>query len=323
MGAAARAITEATGGIISEADLASVKADWVVPLGLDLFGLTGWTIPPNSQGYLTLGSLGVWAQLDPPDNPESVLAWHLAIESYRSMAMDRDDVVSDASTAPLAAGDLISPQRLRARAAMVNRDRITDFTSPSPRPGGTTYLCAIDAEGLGVSFIQSNFMGIGSGIGAGASGFFLHNRGAGFDLRPGHPNQLTPGRRPLHTLSPTLWTRQGRLAALLGTRGGDQQPQLLLQMAIRMFQAGVEPGDAQARPRWTIEPIAAGSPEVAIEPGASQDIEDGLRAMGHAVSRRQDAQSGWGPISVITITDDGLRTAAADPRVATTAAAVR
>jgi gamma-glutamyltranspeptidase/glutathione hydrolase len=205
---------------------------------------------------------------------------------------------------------------------MVNRDGTTGFTSPSPRPGGTAYLCAVDAEGLGVSFIQSNFMGIGSGIGAGAAGFFLHNRGAGFDLRPGHPNHLTPGRRPLHTLSPTLWTRQGRLAALLGTRGGDHQPQLLMQMAIRLFWAGIEPGDAQSRPRWMIEPFAADSPEVAIEPGASPQIEEGLRARGHSVSRRQDAQPGWGPISVITISDEGLRTAAADPRVATTAAAV-
>lgn len=321
-GAAAKAITEATGGIIIDTDLASVGADWVAPLGLDLFGLTGWTIPPNSQGYLTLASLGVWALLDPPDDPESALAWHLAIESYRSMAVDRDDVVSDPATAPLAADELVSPQRLRAGAAMVNRDRTIDFTPPSPRPGGTAYLCAIDAEGLGVSFIQSNFMGIGSGIGAGTAGFFLHNRGAGFDLRPGHPNYLTPGRRPLHTLSPTLWTKRGRLAALLGTRGGDYQPQLLLQMAIRLFHAEVELGDAQSRPRWMIDRFAADSPEVAIEPGASPEIEEGLRAMGHAVSRRQDAQHGWGPISVITISDGGLRTAAADPRVATTAAAV-
>jgi gamma-glutamyltranspeptidase/glutathione hydrolase len=321
-GAVAKAITEATGGVITDTDMASGRADWIAPLGLELFGLTGWTIPPNSQGYLTLGSLGVWAQLDPPDDPESALSWHLAIESYRSMAVDRDDVVSDPATAPLAPDDLISPQRLRARAAMVDRDRTTGFTAPSPRPGGTAYLCAIDAEGLGVSFIQSNFMGIGSGIGVGTAGFFLHNRGAGFDLRPGHPNHLTPGRRPLHTLSPTLWTRQGRLAALLGTRGGDHQPQFLLQMAIRLFNAGVEPGDAQSRPRWMIDPFAAGSPEVSIEPEASPEVEKRLRAMGHAVSRRQNVQPGWGPISVIAISEDGLRTAAADPRVATTAAAV-
>ena len=321
-GAPAHNITEATGGVITSSDLASVRADWVAPLGLELFGLTGWTIPPNSQGYLTLASLGVLAQLNPPDDPESALAWHLAIESYRSMAVDRDDMVSDSATAPLTADELVSPQRLRARAALVDRDRTSDFATPAPRPGGTAYLCAIDAEGLGVSFIQSNFMGIGSGIGAGTSGFFLQNRGAGFDLRPGHPNYLTPGRRPLHTLSPTLWTRKGRLAALLGTRGGDYQPQLLLQMAIRLFQAGIEPGDAQSRPRWMIDQFAAASPEVAIEPGASREVEEGLRAMGHVVSRREDTQHGWGPVSVITITDDGLRTAAADPRVATTAAAV-
>lgn len=321
-GACGAAITEATGGIITARDLASVKATWVEPLGLEIFGLTGWTVPPNSQGYLTLASLGVFAHLDPPDGPESALSWHLAIESYRAMAIDRDDVVSDPETAPLAPEELISPQRLGARSAMVDRGRASVFSPPSPVPGGTAYLCSVDAEGMGVSFIQSNFMGIGSGIGAGDAGFFLHNRGAGFDLRPGHPNCLTPGRRPLHTLSPSLWTKDGRLAAVLGTRGGDYQPQLLMQMAIRLFHAGVEPGDAQRRPRWMIDQLAAAHPEVAIEPDTSPEIENGLRAMGHMVSRRPETQHSWGPVSVITVNGDGLRTAAADPRVPTTAAAV-
>lgn len=321
-GSVGAAVTEATGGIITTDDLLSVEGIWVTPIGLDLFGLRGWTVPPNSQGYLTLASLGVFAQLDPPADPETPEAWHLAIEAYRSMAMDRNDVVADPDTAPLAPGELTSPSRISQRASMVDRGHSSSFASPPPVPGGTSYLCAVDAAGLGVSFIQSNFMGIGSGIGTGAAGFFLHNRGAGFDLRPGHPNCLAPGRRPLHTLSPSLWTRDGQLAAVLGTRGGDYQPQLLMQMAIRLFGAAIDPGEAQQRPRWMIDQFEAGQPEIALEDHTPPEVEEGLRNRGHTVVRRRETQHGWGPVSVITVNQDGLRNAAADPRVATAAAAV-
>ena len=94
-----------------------------------------------------------------------------------------------------------------------------------------------DSSGMGISLIQSNFWGIGSGISAGATGVFLHNRGAGFNLIPGHPNEYATGKRPLHTLSPTLWTDGTSLDLLLGTRGGDQQPQFLAQFAASFYHA--------------------------------------------------------------------------------------
>ncbi|MDP3985079.1 MAG: gamma-glutamyltransferase, partial [Acidimicrobiia bacterium] len=321
-GAAGAAIVEATGGIITSQDLGAVAGDWVEPISVDVFGLTGWTVPPNSQGYLTLAASSVFAQLEPPEDPEDIDSWHLAIEAYRAMAMDRDELVADSDSAPLPPVALVSPTRISARAAMVDRQRASSFAAPSPVPGGTAYLCAIDANGMGVSFIQSNFMGIGSGIGAGAGGFFLHNRGAGFNLRSDHPNCLAPGHRPLHTLSPSLWTRNGSLACLLGTRGGDYQPQLLLQMAVRLFHGGVEPGDAQSRPRWMIDQPPSENSRVAIEPHTPTEMEEGLVKRGHLVSRREATQHGWGPVSVISVNEDGLRTAAADPRVATATAAV-
>jgi gamma-glutamyltranspeptidase / glutathione hydrolase len=233
-------------------DLASYRPDWVEPARLDVFGRTGWTIAPNSQGYLTLATCGVFERSAPPapDSPE----WqHLLIEAYRAMVWDRDDVVSDPSTAPYGWRQLLSEERLSQRAAGIHPDRIGRWPAPRPVPGGTSYMCTIGADGQAVSFIQSNFMGIGSGIGAGTSGFFLHNRGAGFGLIPGHPNELTPLRRPLHTLSPSLWTRDGRIEALLGTRGGHQQPQLLAQMATHLFWAGWTrpPPSASRAGRWT------------------------------------------------------------------------
>jgi gamma-glutamyltranspeptidase/glutathione hydrolase len=321
-GPVAEAISQATDGVITTDDLAKVEGDWVEPISVEVFGTTGWTVPLNSQGYLTLASAAAFASLDPPTEPESVDSWHLAIECYRAMASDRNDVVADPESAPHPAAFLVSAGRVKEKAGLVDPGRASTIRPPAPRPGGTAYLCAVDAEGMGVSFIQSNFMGLGSRIGAGRAGFLLHNRGAGFDLRPGHPNRLAPGRRPLHTLSPSLWTRGGGLACLLGTRGGDFQPQLLLQLAIRLFHAGLEPGEAQTRPRWVLSPIDAPAPEIAVEGHTPPEVVSGLRARGHRIAQKEALQPGWGPVSVITIDEQGLRTAAADPRVHTASAAV-
>ena len=322
LGGAGKGITKATAGIITPADLHEVQAEWTEPLGTEAFGLTGWVVPPNSQGYLTIGSAAVLDRLDPPDDPEDPLSWHLAIEAYRSLATDRNDVVSDPKFAPEPPTALVSGERIAERARRVDPDRAGDFTSPSPVPGGTAYLAVIDSAGLAVSFIQSNFMGIGSGLGAGEAGFFLHNRGAGFDLRPGHRNELAPGKRPLHTLSPSLWTLEGRIACLLGTRGGDYQPQLLLQVAVRCLRAGTEASEAQARPRWMIAPIDDANPVVAVEAHTPAETIEYLQRLGHRISVRSDVQHGWGPVSLITIDENGKRTAAADPRVDTATAAV-
>lgn len=332
LGRAGEGIVQATEGSITLADLERVQSEWTEPLGTNIFGLTGWVVPPNSQGYLTIAAGAVLERLGPPDDPEDPQSWHLAIEAYRSIAADRDDLVADPDFAPQLPEALVSEGRIAERAGQIDPYRASEFASPAPAPGGTAYLAAIDADGLAVSLIQSNFMGIGSGLGAGDAGFFLHNRGAGFNLRPGHPNELAPGKRPLHTLSPSLWTKGDRIACLLGTRGGDYQPQLLLQVGIRCLRAGVEAADAQARPRWIVEPIedaslvtrSGRSPAnaIAVEAHTPQQIIDHLDRLGHRVEVRSDIQHGWGPVSLITIDDQGKRTAAADPRVATATAAV-
>ncbi len=201
---------------------------------------------------------------------------------------------------------------------------MADWPSSREVPSGTAYLCVVDRHGTGVSFIQSNFMGIGSGIGAGEAGFFLHNRGAGFDLRPGSPNELAPGMRPLHTLSPTLWTdSEGDLAMVLGTRGGHHQPQLLIQMAAHLLLGGMSPAEAQHAPRWEIAPAGfGGATSLGVEPSTPADVVEGLRRRGHHVEVADESQPGWGPVSVITVDKEGVRTAAADPRVATANAVV-
>lgn len=321
-GAPARAISQAVDSRITPDDLASYSPEWVEPARLDLFGRTGWTMPPPSQGYLTLATLAVFSRFLSAGMPPEPERTHLLIEAYRSLAWERNDLLADRRHAPFTSRQLLDPARLDERAGQIDPHRAGSWPAPAPRPGGTAYLCAVDAEGMGVSLMQSNFRGLGTGIGAGDAGFILHNRGAGFDLRPGHPNELAPGKRPLHTLSPSLWTDAQGLAALLGTRGGHQQPQIVAQMAALVFGLGRSPGAAQRTGRWTMADFRAGSPSVvSAESTVPAHVVEGLERRGHRVEVVRERAGGWGPVSMIGLGPDGLRTGAADPRVDTAAAA--
>jgi gamma-glutamyltranspeptidase/glutathione hydrolase len=321
-GRVATEIATATGGVLTTGDLAAGRADWVDPIGAPVFGLHAWTMPPNSQGYLTPASAHLFEQLGPPADPADPAFVHAAVECYRAVAWEREDLVADEDHLPLPADRLLDPERLAPRLDVLRTGRAGGWPSPTPGDGGTAYLCTCDTAGTSVSLIQSNFHGIGSGISAGDTGVWLHNRGAGFNLVPGHPNEAAPGKRPLHTLSPTLWTSGGRIRLLLGTRGGHQQPQYLLQAAALLLHAGLEPAATQAVPRWSMDHAAAGvTPVVAVERSTPEETVAGLQARGHSVETVDDWQAGWGPVSICLVEEDGTRRAAADPRVTTASAA--
>ena len=322
-GTVGQSMTAATDSAIAATDLARAQSDWVTPLSATVFGLTGWTIPPNSQGYLTLAAASILEQCDPPWDPMDPEFVHLAIEAFRAVAWERDDVVADPGAAIPPPAWFLNPDRLAARASSISRTATSDWPAAQAQIGGTTFLCVVDDQGLGISLIQSNFHGIGSGIGVDGHGFLLHNRGAGFSLIPGHPNELRPHHRPLHTLSPTLWTNNDDLALLMGTRGGHQQPQLLLQLAAHILGAGAEPAVAQELPRWAMSQFSAGAPSrVRVESRMSSEVVGGLERRGHDVTKEMPWLPGWGPAAVIRVAGDGLRIGAADPRVVTSSTAI-
>lgn len=316
-------ISRVTEGVITSNDLEANRADWIDALGLSVGERTGWTIPPNSQGYLALGAWWIFNALEPPRDASDPHFHHAAIEAYRAIAWDRDRLVADAEHAPLPPQELLAPARLAERAAAIRPDRPTTWPDPGPTDSGTTYLTVLDGGGLGISLIQSNFHGVGTGLSAGGTGVWLHNRGAGFNLIEGHPNELGPGKRPMHTLSPTSWTRGGRLELLLGTRGGHQQPQLLLQTLAALFHANLTPAETQQLPRWTTsEWMPAARSRILVEDGF--DAAPALSAMGHDIDPEpKGRQGGWGPVSMIQVADDGIATGAADPRVSTSSAGSR
>ncbi len=317
-GAVGDAIIEVTGGIITPADLERVQVEWVDPLGADVMGLRAWTVPPNSQGWLTLATLRIFEMANPPRDPLDAEYHHTLIEAYRSVVWERPTLTCDPDTAPLHPTALLDEDRLAERAARIDRAGTRPWPATAVAPGGTAYLCTRDHTGMVVSLIQSNFRGIGTGLSAGSTGVWLHDRGEGFDLVPGSPNELWPGRRPMHTLSPTLWTNGSAGALVLGTRGGDQQPQLLAQVAAHHRWAGMCVEDAQVQPRWVIGDLSDPAPTVRVESRFASGTVDGLAARGHSLEEVDAWQVGWGPVSAIS--EDGEVRGAADPRVSTAAA---
>jgi len=318
-GAVGAEITDATRGAVTPDDLATVQADWIDALREQVFGRTAWTIPPNSQGYLTLATLRIFEMLDPPTDPNDPLYQHLLIEAYRSVAWEREDTSVDHDHAMMTGIELLAEDRLAERAASIDRGRAGRWPMPTPAPHGTAFMTVRDRSGMGVALIQSNFWGIGSGLSAGATGVFLHNRGAGFNLIQGHPNEYAPGKRPLHTLSPTLWTNGTELDLLLGTRGGDQQPQFLAQYAASFYHAGNCTDDSQNLPRWSMDqPNPGTDSSLSYESRLAPSTVRGLIERGHTVELATTHEPGWGPVSAI---DTGSEMkGSADPRVSTSAA---
>jgi gamma-glutamyltranspeptidase/glutathione hydrolase len=125
---------------------------------------------------------------------------------------------------------VVPTEALLAKAYAATRRALIGERALDPRPGdplkgGTVYLCAADASGMMVSLIQSNYMGFGSGIVVPNTGVALQNRGAGFTLEEGHPNQLMPAKRPFHTIIPGFLSRDGVPIGPFGVMGGHMQPQ--------------------------------------------------------------------------------------------------
>lgn len=300
------------------ADLLRRQADWVEALGLDVWGRTLWTAPPNSQGYLTLAGAAIAAglELGGPDDPATV---HLLVESARQAGFDRDDVLHDGAD-----GDaLVATDRLAARRTAIDPGRAAAL-GDRYRPGGTIHLAAVDKDRMGVSLIQSNAAGWGAHLVVPGPRIFLQNRGIGFTLLPGHPARYGPGRRPPHTLSPALVTDgAGALDMVIGSMGGDSQPQILLQLLHRLLVANQSPGRAVAAGRWVLTNpagigafdtwAAGGDVAVALEGQAATGLDAGLAARGHRVERRAPFDHGFGHAHVIAVGDDVLA-GASDPR---------
>ena len=307
----AESISSSVNGILSLSDLRNYKAEWREPLHINIYGFDGWTSPPSTQGYLTLSTLKAIEMLG-PENDDI----HKVIETYRIFAADRDHITYDygKNIKDFKGVDL---DYIQDKIKLFNPNYSEKFNFPKPHGGGTAYMNTIDKNGLGVSLIQSNFHGIGSRIGVGSFGFFLHNRGCGFNLDSKHPNYLTPGRKPLHTLSPTIWSKNGNLEFIAGTRGGRYQPQLLIQTILPYIQKSDSFEEIIKEPRWVIENFSSETiSKLRFENINNEDLEILLKK-GHEVEVENKLNKAYGPISIIYKKDDGNFEGVCDVRVGT------
>ena len=258
-----------------------------------MFGHQAWTSQPPTQGYLTLTTLKAYEMMETEE-----FNLHQLIEMYRIFASDRDRILYDYKDK---LDDFIGTDLgyIEEKIKLYNPKKSELYNSPKPHGGGTAYMNTVDKNGLGVSLIQSNFHGIGSRIGVGNYGFFLHNRGCGFNLDSQHPNFLKAGNKPLHTLSPTLWSKNDNLEFIIGTRGGRYQPQLLVQVILPYLLKLESFENIVKKPRWVIDYFGSNtSSKIKFEDISENELKF-LETKDHEVTNENGYKNAYGPISII------------------------
>ena len=245
------ATVQGLGGFLGEDDLAAVSADWVDPEGADYRGVRLLEIPPNGQGITALIQLAILDRIAPSDTaPLSAGRLHALIESGRLAYSVRDHLVADPSAMAVPVETLLSPAfaaELASRFDPARRNE--DLALPKMPASSTIYLTVADHDGRIVSFINSLYGGFGSKVVAPRSGIVLQNRGACFTLAEGHPNEIGPGKRPMHTIIPAMVLKDGRPWMSYGVMGGDYQPMGHVHVLSNMVDHGMDPQEAVDHPR--------------------------------------------------------------------------
>lgn len=298
----------ASGGLLRAEDLASHRSEWVEPISVAYKGYEVWEIPPNTQGIATLEALNILAGFDLPAYRDTGEGIHLQIEAMKLAFADAFAFVADPKAAAVPVEGLLSPTYAEARRALIG-ERALDPVPGRPPGGGTVYLCTADAEGMMVSFIQSNYAGFGSGIVVPGTGIAFQNRGHNFSLESGHPNEVGPYKRPYHTIIPGFLTRAGAAVGPFGVMGGFMQPQGHVQVVVNTIDYGMDPQTTLDAPRWRW----LQGREVRVERTMPEHVVRTLLARGHVVTVGADA-SGFGRGQIIWRDPDGVLVAGSDAR---------
>ena len=279
------------GAVITAADFAGFRPEWVDPVGLDYAGHTLHEIPPNGQGIAAQIALGILAHFDlgalPVDGVESQ---HLQIEAMKLAFADVYRFVSEPASMTVTVEQLLDPAYLADRATLIDRQKAQDFGAGNPVKGGTIYLTAADEQGMMVSFIQSNFMGFGSGVVVPGYGLSMQNRGHAFSLDAASPNVVAPGKRPFHTIIPGFLSRDGAPVMSFGVMGASLQPQGHVQTLVRLLNHRQNPQAACDAPRWRYNHGL----ELNVEATMRPDTVAGLSALGHRLAVINDSYQDFG-----------------------------
>jgi len=321
-------------GRMTESDLAEHVSTWESPISVDYHGLRVYECPPNGQGLTALLALNLLDGFDITAHASlSTERLHLVIEALRLAFADARWYVADPAFNNIPLEGLLSKEYANERRKLIDMTRATiDQKRGTPvSSSGTVYLSVVDQWGNACSFINSNYMGFGTGIVPKGWGFTLQNRGHNFSLDPKHPNALAPRKRPYHTIIPAMVTRlpspRGRgaggevgtegetLYASYGVMGGFMQPQGHVQVLSALVDDGLDPQSALDLPRFCIDADESNG-RVAIEEGMPQETFDGLKKMGHPVywvSGYERALFGRGQV-ILRDPVTGVLCAGSDPR---------
>ena len=298
-----------TGGFLTEEDLAAHASTWVDPIGTSYRGHEVWEIPPNGQGITALIALNVLEGFEVARHPrESIESYHLQIEAMKLAFADSQRYVADPEHADVPSKGLLDKEYAARRRRLIG-ERALLAEPGEPARGGTVYLCAADGDGMMVSFIQSNYQGFGSLVVVPGTGVALQNRGRGFTLQDGHPNQVAPRKRPFHTIIPAFLTRGGEAVGPFGVMGGHMQPQGHLQMVVNQVDYGLNPQASLDAPRWQWHR----NREVHLEKSVPEHVLMGLAGRGHAV-QVQHLVSSFGKGQIIRRLKNGAYVAGSEPR---------
>ncbi|RSX56991.1 gamma-glutamyltransferase family protein [Bifidobacterium samirii] len=293
-----RASREA-GGYLRHDDLAAFRPRWVDPMRVNYRGYEVCEIPPNGQGIVALMALNILNNFDFPAK-ESVDTYHRQIEAVKIAFADAFETVTDPDDTDFDYRRYLDPAYGAERARLIDGEARVRTTS-TPADGGTVYLCCADGEGNMVSYIQSNYMGFGSGIVVPGTGIALQNRGADFSLDPARANALKPGKRTYHTIIPGFLMKDGLPVGPFGVMGGYMQPQGHVQVAMNAIDFGLDPQQALDAPRWKWDRRN----EVRVETRFDADIARALARRGHAMTMALETAD-FGRGQMIMRLDDGM-----------------
>ena len=294
-------ISEGLGSALRASDFADFAPEWVRPLETDYRGIGVRVLPPNSYDVLMLMQLNALEGLHSPalagDEADRL---HAMISVSGAAFAEAQSIIADPRFAAIDEDAFLGPAVTR-RLGTAIRDRLGQ--AGDPVPGGTSTLSVADADGNGVSIVQSVFNQFGSGVLDPETGILLNNRGFGFAVESGHANEIMPGKRPANTLNPVMAFDGDRLRYVLSTPGGGNQTRFLVQVLSNLIDRGMDLASAVLAPRWN----AAAGGGLAIEDGFSVPVVDELRRRGLDV-RRVPAARNFGSVKGVEIVPgDGLK----------------
>ncbi|WP_119065955.1 gamma-glutamyltransferase [Rubrobacter indicoceani] len=300
------------GGFLSVEDLEDHETLWVDSISTDYRGVTVHELPPPGQGIAAIELLNILEGFDAAGfDPLSAERVHHEVEAKKLAFRDLFEKVGDPDFSHVPTEELVSKSYAAKLRREIDPNRASVANHGPALGDDTTYLCAVDAEGNGCSFINSVYMGFGSGVVAGGTGVALQNRGHSFRLIPGHPNELAPGKRPLHTIIPGLATKDGGLYATFGNMGGPMQPQGHAQVVSNLMDHGLSAQEAVDHPRHFHDHL---DDTLLVEGRLPEAEVEKLRRMGHNVEVGSDYIIPVGGAQVIVVGENGVRSAGSDPR---------